>query len=321
MKRMLVTGGLGFIGSNFIEYMLKKYPQLVIYNLDSQTYAGNPENLASVANLPNYREIHGDIGDANKVEQVFQEGIDTVVHFAAESHVDRSVTGPHVFVQTNVVGTHVLLMQALKYKVKRFIHISTDEVYGTLGDSSYFTEEHPMLPNSPYSASKAGADMLVRAYYQTYGLPAIITRCSNNYGPRQHPEKFIPLIITHALQSKPIPVYGDGNNVRDWLFVADHCKAIDAVLSKGKVGEVYNIGGNNEQKNIEVARKVLRALGKPESLIQYVPDRPGHDHRYAIDPGKIKRELLWEPLYDMDQGLEETIKWYFENPAPLNSHQ
>lgn len=321
MNRMLVTGGLGFIGSNFIEYMLKKYPQLVIYNLDSQTYAGNPDNLASVVYLPNYHEIHGDIRDANKVEQVFQEGIDTVVHFAAESHVDRSVTGPHLFVQTNVVGTHVLLMQALKYKVERFIHISTDEVYGTLGDSGYFTEEHPIQPNSPYSASKAGADMLVRSYYQTYGLPAIITRCSNNYGPKQHPEKFIPMIITHALQGKPIPVYGDGNNVRDWLFVVDHCMAIDAVLSKGRVGEVYNIGGNNEQKNIDVARKVLRALGKPESLLQFVTDRPGHDHRYAIDPGKIKRELLWEPLYDMDQGLEETIKWYFDNTAPLKPHQ
>lgn len=312
-RKMLVTGGAGFIGSNFIIYMLLKYPELEIVNLDALTYAGNLENLSSVQNHPHYTFTATNITDVKTVESWFQQGIDIVVNFAAESHVDRSILEPDIFVKTNVLGTQVLLDAARKHGVTKFVQVSTDEVYGTLGDTGLFTEETPLAPNSPYSASKAGGDLMVRAYYETFGLPVNITRCSNNYGPYQFPEKLIPLMISRALNEQPLPVYGDGLNIRDWLYVEDHCSAIDLVIHQGKPGEVYNIGGNNERTNLHIVRTILEELGKPESLITHVQDRPGHDRRYGIDPAKITRELGWKPKYDFESGIKETIQWYLDH--------
>jgi len=311
-KKIMVTGGCGFIGSNFVRYMLGTYPDVSVVNLDLLTYAGSLENLRDVEADPRYTFIKGDICDQAVVARAM-EGADAVVHFAAESHVDRSIEGPAEFVRTNVVGTQVLLDQARKVSPMVFVQISTDEVYGSLGPVGLFTETTPLSPNSPYSASKAGADMLVMAYHHTFGLPALITRCSNNYGPYQFPEKLIPLFINNALMDIPVPLYGDGLNVRDWLHVTDHCRAIDTVMRGGRLGEVYNVGGNNEKKNIEITKIILAALGKPEGLIKPVKDRLGHDRRYAIDSGKLKAELGWEPSYGFDQGIKETIEWYREN--------
>jgi len=311
--KILVTGGAGFIGSNFVHYMLEQHPDYVIINLDKLTYAGNLENLQGVENRANYHFIKGDILDRELLTPLFQDGLDAVINFAAESHVDRSIMEPDVFVKTNVLGTQVLLDLAKTYGVGKFVQISTDEVYGTLGAEGYFTEKTPLAPNSPYSSSKAGADLLVRAYHETFGLPVNITRCSNNYGPYQFPEKLIPLMIKNALEGLPLPVYGDGSNVRDWLHVEDHCRAIDLVLHHGKSGEVYNIGGNNERTNLEIVKTILRHLDKPESLIQFVQDRPGHDKRYAIDAAKIREELGWVPKYTFDIGIKQTIDWYLEH--------
>lgn len=311
--KLLVTGGAGFIGSNFIHYMLNKYPSYELINLDALTYAGNLESLNGIEGHSNYTFVKGNIADSHLVEGLFQQGIDVVVNFAAESHVDRSITNPGIFVETNVMGTQVLLEAARKYNVTKFVQVSTDEVYGTLGETGLFTEETPLAPNSPYSSSKAGGDLLVRAYHETYGLPINITRCSNNYGPYQFPEKLIPLMISRALNDQTLPIYGDGLNVRDWLYVEDHCSAIDLVIHNGKNGEVYNIGGNNERTNIEIVKTVLRELGKPESLITYVKDRPGHDRRYGIDATKITTKLGWKPKYHFETGIKETIKWYLNN--------
>lgn len=312
--KVLVTGGAGFIGSNFVRYMVKKYPEYNIVNLDALTYAGNLENLKDIEELSNYKFVKGDIADRQFINQLFkEEKFDYVLNFAAESHVDRSITNPDIFIQTNIQGTQVLLDAAKNAKVKKYLQVSTDEVYGTLGETGYFTEETPLASNSPYSSSKAGADLLVRAYHETFGLPVNITRCSNNYGPFHFPEKLIPLMIINALNDKQLPVYGDGLNVRDWLHVEDHCQAIDLVLHKGKNGEVYNVGGNNERTNIEIVKTILKALDKPESLIKYVTDRPGHDRRYAIDATKLREELGWSPKYNFDTGIEQTIKWYLEN--------
>ncbi|PEB11222.1 dTDP-glucose 4,6-dehydratase [Bacillus thuringiensis] len=312
--KVLVTGGAGFIGSNFVRYMVKKYPEYNIINLDSLTYAGNLENLKDIEELSNYKFVKGDIADRQFINQLFkEEKFDYVLNFAAESHVDRSITNPDIFIQTNIQGTQVLLDAAKNAEVKKYLQVSTDEVYGTLGETGYFTEETPLASNSPYSSSKAGADLLVRAYHETFGLPVNITRCSNNYGPFHFPEKLIPLMIINALNDKQLPVYGDGLNVRDWLHVEDHCQAIDLVLHKGENGEVYNVGGNNERTNIEIVKTILKALDKPESLIKYVTDRPGHDRRYAIDATKLREELGWSPKYNFDTGIEQTIKWYLEN--------
>lgn len=312
--KVLVTGGAGFIGSNFVRYMVKKYPEYNIVNLDSLTYAGNLENLKDIEELSNYKFVKGDIADRHFINQLFkEEKFDYVLNFAAESHVDRSITNPDIFIQTNIQGTQVLLDAAKNSEVKKYLQVSTDEVYGTLGETGYFTEDTPLASNSPYSSSKAGADLLVRAYHETFGLPVNITRCSNNYGPFHFPEKLIPLMIINALNDKQLPVYGDGLNVRDWLHVEDHCQAIDLVLHKGKNGEVYNVGGNNERTNIEIVKTILKALDKPESLIKYVTDRPGHDRRYAIDATKLREELGWSPRYNFDTGIEQTIKWYLEN--------
>lgn len=312
--KVLVTGGAGFIGSNFVRYMVKKYPEYNIVNLDSLTYAGNLENLKDIEELSNYKFVKGDIADRQFINQLFkEEKFDYVLNFAAESHVDRSITNPDIFIQTNIQGAQVLLDAAKNAEVKKYLQVSTDEVYGTLGETGYFTEETPLASNSPYSSSKAGADLLVRAYHETFGLPVNITRCSNNYGPFHFPEKLIPLMIINALNDKQLPVYGDGLNVRDWLHVEDHCQAIDLVLHKGKNGEVYNVGGNNERTNIEIVKTILKALDKPESLIKYVTDRPGHDRRYAIDATKLREELGWSPKYNFDTGIEKTIKWYLEN--------
>ncbi|MCC2538357.1 MULTISPECIES: dTDP-glucose 4,6-dehydratase [Bacillus cereus group] len=312
--KVLVTGGAGFIGSNFVRYMVKKYPEYNLVNLDALTYAGNLENLKEIEGLPNYKFVKGDIADREFVNRLFEEEkFDYVLNFAAESHVDRSITNPDIFIQTNIQGTQVLLDAAKNAQVKKYLQVSTDEVYGTLGDTGYFSEETPLASNSPYSSSKAGADLLVRAYHETFGLPVNITRCSNNYGPFHFPEKLIPLMIINALNNKQLPVYGDGLNVRDWLHVEDHCQAIDLVLHKGENGEVYNVGGNNERTNIEIVKTILKALNKPESLIKYVTDRPGHDRRYAIDATKLREELGWSPKYNFDTGIEQTIKWYLEN--------
>jgi dTDP-glucose 4,6-dehydratase len=311
--KMLVTGGAGFIGSNFINYMVEKYPNYQFVNLDLLTYAGNLENLKQSEGKPNYRFVQGDITDRELVDLLVADNVDVIVNFAAESHVDRSITEPDIFVKTNIMGTQVLLDAAKKYSIKKYVQVSTDEVYGTLGETGYFTEETPLAPNSPYSSSKAGADLLVRAYHETYGLPVNITRCSNNYGPYHFPEKLIPLMIINALKGKELPVYGDGLNVRDWLYVEDHCTAIDLVIHKGKDGEVYNIGGNNERTNIEIVKRILKELGKSEDLIRFVQDRPGHDRRYAIDATKIKTELGWEPKYTFETGIVETVQWYLEN--------
>ena len=313
MSTLLVTGGMGFIGSHFIRYWMRRHPEDRVVNYDLLTYAGNPANLAALQGHPGYRFVRGDIADAAAVNRVFaEENVATVVHFAAESHVDRSISEPSAFVRTNVLGTQCLLEAAWSKGVRRFVHISTDEVYGTLGPEGLFTEETPLAPNSPYSASKAGSDLMVRAYGETYGLPVIITRCSNNYGPYQYPEKLIPTIITRALDDQPIPVYGDGLNVRDWLYVEDHCSAVELALLGGKPGQVYNVGGGNERTNVEIARTILGLLGKPESLLRFVADRPGHDRRYAIDAGKIRRELGWQPRYSLEEGIARTVEWYIE---------
>jgi dTDP-glucose 4,6-dehydratase len=311
---LLVTGGCGFIGSNFVRRMLATYPSYTIVNLDSLSYAGNLRNLDDVKSNPRYRFVKGSICDRALVTRVVAENkIDAIVNFAAETHVDRSITGASVFVETNVAGTNTLLQAALEAKVSRFVQISTDEVYGSLGETGAFSETTPLHPNSPYAASKAAADLLVSAYHHTFGLPVLITRCSNNYGPFQFPEKLIPLMIINAMSDKPLPVYGDGKQVRDWLHVDDHCSAIDAVLHRGRVGEVYNIGGNNEWMNIDIVKSLLTCLGKPESLITYVKDRPGHDRRYAIDARKISAELGWTPSTSFDGGLPATVEWYKTN--------
>ncbi|MEI7474114.1 MAG: dTDP-glucose 4,6-dehydratase [bacterium] len=310
--KLLVTGGAGFIGSCFIRHILAKYPDYKVINLDLLTYAGNVDNLKDLTSNKNYTFVHGDICDKKLVTQLMNE-VDCCLNFAAESHVDRSITGPEVFVQTNVMGTQTLIHAAKEAKIDKYLQVSTDEVYGSLGKTGYFTELTPLAPNSPYSATKASADMIVRAYFETYKMPVLITRCSNNYGPYQYPEKLIPLFINNLLNDKQIPVYGDGLNVRDWLYVYDHCSAIDAVLHKGKDGEVYNIGGNNEKTNMEITRIILDKLGKPDSLIKYVEDRLGHDRRYAIDSSKIQKELGWEPKVCFDEGIQITIDWYLNN--------
>jgi dTDP-glucose 4,6-dehydratase len=314
--KLLVTGGAGFIGSNFIRYMLDKYSDCLIVNLDKLTYAGNLDNLRDIETGPGrqrYSFIRGDITDAQCVGGILDAGVDAIVNFAAESHVDRSIDSARIFLETNIIGTQVLLDAALRKKVGRYVQISTDEVYGSLGPTGFFTEATPIAPNSPYSASKAGADLLVHAYHETFGMPVLITRCSNNYGPYQFPEKLLPLFITNALAGKPLPLYGDGLNVRDWIYVEDHCSGIDLVLRKGKVGDVYNIGGNCEKTNIDITRTILSALNKPDDLIQYVKDRPGHDRRYAIDCSKISSELGWTQKYDFTRGIQKTIEWYLKN--------
>lgn len=312
--KLLVTGGAGFIGSNFVRYMVNKYPNYQIVNLDLLTYAGNLENLKDIENAPNYKFVRGDIADHEFINGLFkEEKFDYVLNFAAESHVDRSITDPGIFVQTNIQGTLALLDAAKTFGVTKYLQVSTDEVYGTLGETGYFTEETPLAANSPYSASKAGADLLVRAYHETFGLPVNITRCSNNYGPFHFPEKLIPLMIINALNDKELPIYGDGLNIRDWLHVEDHCQAIDLVLHKGRNGEVYNVGGNNERTNIEIVKTILKHLNKPESLMKFVTDRPGHDRRYAIDATKLRTELGWSPKYNFDTGIEQTINWYLNN--------
>lgn len=313
--KIVVTGGAGFIGSNFIRYMLSQHPNDEFINVDKLTYAGNSGNLSEVRTNPKYRFVKADIRDRTALEPLFKEGVDAVVNFAAESHVDRSILQPELFVLTNVAGTQTLLDLSRQYGVSKFVQVSTDEVYGTLGATGLFTEESPLQPNSPYSASKAGADLMVRAYYETFGLPINITRCSNNYGPYQYPEKLIPLIIYNALHNKPLPVYGDGLNVRDWLYVEDHCRAVDLVLRQGVDGEIYNIGGHNERNNLQVIRTILSELNKPETLIQHIKDRPGHDRRYAINADKIRKELGWAPQYHYESGIRETIRWYQENMA------
>jgi dTDP-glucose 4,6-dehydratase len=311
---LLVTGGAGFIGSNFIRYILEKYNEYRVINFDKLTYAGNLENLTGIERDPRYAFEKGDVCNKIRVQTcIIRYEIDAIVHFAAESHVDRSILGAAEFVQTNIVGTNILLEVAKEMRIKRFLQVSTDEVYGSLGAAGLFTEETPLHPNSPYSASKASGDLLALAYQHTFGMPIVITRCSNNYGPYQFPEKLIPLMIANALNDKPLPVYGDGMNVRDWLHVKDHCSAIDTVLHRGRVGEVYNVGGNNEKPNIEIVKLILENLGKPESLITYVEDRKGHDRRYAIDSGKIQKEMGWKPAYTFERGIAETIHWYVEN--------
>ncbi|OPX84725.1 MAG: dTDP-glucose 4,6-dehydratase [Pelotomaculum sp. PtaB.Bin104] len=312
--KLLVTGGAGFIGSNFVRFILAESNWQVV-NIDKLTYAGNLENLADIKDNPRYTFVRGDIAEIRLVDEVFkQHKIDAVINFAAESHVDRSIQDASPFISTNIAGTHVLLEAAKKHGLQKFLQVSTDEVYGSLSmDDPAFTEETPLAPNSPYSASKASADLLCRAYFKTYSLPVVVTRCSNNYGPYQFPEKLIPLVITNALAGKPIPVYGDGMNVRDWLFVADHCSALKLVIEKGQAGEVYNIGGGKEVSNITLVKNILQIMGKPESLITYVADRPGHDRRYAISPQKISQELSWRSAYSFETALAETVNWYIGN--------
>lgn len=317
--KIVVTGGAGFIGSNFIFYYMNRHPEETIICVDKLTYAGNPETLKDVTKKSNFKFYKTDICDRKKVFEIISaEKPDVIVNFAAESHVDRSIKNPEVFLNTNIIGTHVLLEASREFGVGRFHQVSTDEVYGDLPldrPDLLFTEETPLKTSSPYSSSKAAADLLVNAYNRTYGVPTTISRCSNNYGPYQFPEKLIPLMITNALNDKPLPVYGSGSNVRDWLYVEDHCEAIDLIIRKGQVGETYNIGGHNEMKNIDIVKLICKSLGKSENLIQYVADRKGHDLRYAIDPSKIKRELGWNPKVKFDCGIEKTIKWYLENTS------
>ena len=314
---IIVTGGAGFIGSNFIFHMMEAHPDYRIVCLDCLTYAGNLSTLAPVMDKPNFRFVKESITDRDAVYKLFEEEHpDIVVNFAAESHVDRSIENPEVFLDTNIKGTAVLMDACRKYGIQRYHQVSTDEVYGDLPldrPDLFFTEETPIHTSSPYSSSKAGADLLVLAYHRTYGLPVTISRCSNNYGPYHFPEKLIPLMISRALADEELPVYGNGENVRDWLHVSDHCEAIDLIIHKGKVGEVYNIGGHNERTNLQVVQTILKALDKPESLIKYVKDRPGHDRRYAIDPTKIEIELGWKPKYNFDTGIAQTIQWYLDN--------
>lgn len=316
--KILVTGGAGFIGSCFIRHMLTKYPDYKIFNLDSLTYAGNINNLYDVKDNPNYTFVNADITDKNLSEKIGQN-VDCIINFAAETHVDRSILNPEIFIKTNVLGTLNLLEYAKDTSVSRYIQVSTDEVYGSLGCNGYFSENSPLAPNSPYSASKASADMLVRAYFETYKMPVIITRCSNNYGPYQYPEKLIPFFISRLLNGQKVPLYGDGLNVRDWLYVYDHCSAIDTVLHKGLEGEVYNIGAHCEKSNIEIAKIILREMNKDESFIEYVQDRAGHDRRYAIDNTKITNTLGWSPVYTFDEGIKTTINWYLNNESWIAS--
>ncbi len=311
-RSLLITGGAGFIGSNFVQLVLRERPGWQVVNLDLLTYAGNPENLSEVESRPDYAFVQGDVAEPEDVRRALQRcrGPVSVVHFAAESHVDRSIQSGLPFVRTNVLGTQVLLDESRAHGVERFLHVSTDEVYGSLGATGVFTEETPLAPSSPYSASKAASDLLVRAAHHTHGFPGLVTRCSNNYGPYQFPEKLIPLMIANAREDRELPVYGDGQNVRDWLYVEDHCEALLAVLERGRPGEIYNIGGNNEYPNLEIVRLILRELGKPESLIRFVKDRPGHDRRYAIDASRIASELGWRPRFRFEQALPMTIRWY-----------
>jgi dTDP-glucose 4,6-dehydratase len=313
MPTILVTGGCGFIGSNFVRHLLATDSTVSIVNLDALTYAGNLANLADLANHPRYHFIKGDITSRDDVRSAMQRGVTDVIHFAAESHVDRSIQDSGPFVRTNVMGTQILLDAAREFQVKKYVQVSTDEVYGSLGDTGLFTEETPLHPNSPYSASKAGSDLLVQAYQHTFHLPAVITRCSNNYGPYQFPEKLLPLFISNLLADQQVPVYGDGQQIRDWIHVLDHCRGIEAAWRKGKSGEVYNFGGRCEMANLALTKLLLQLLGKPESLIKYVADRPGHDRRYAIDCTKAERELGWSPQVKFDTGLKETIEWYKAN--------
>lgn len=314
MKKILVTGGAGFIGSNFINYIIKNRDDVFIVNLDKLTYAGNLENLKESENKSNYRFVKGDITNHEIVDYIFQKySIKHVINFAAESHVDRSILGSEVFFKTNVIGTNVLLEAARRYEVEKYVQISTDEVYGSLGAEGLFTEQTPISPNSPYSSSKASADMMALSFYHTFGLPVVVTRCSNNYGQYQFPEKLIPLMIINALNGKKLPVYGDGLNVRDWIYVIDHNKAAELVWEKGKVGEVYNIGASREMKNIEIVKLILENLNKSEDLIEYVKDRPGHDRRYAIDSTKIQTELGWKPECKFEDAMTKTIEWYLQN--------
>ncbi|MBM4312275.1 MAG: dTDP-glucose 4,6-dehydratase [Deltaproteobacteria bacterium] len=311
--KLLVTGGAGFIGSNFIRCMHTRHPQYALTNFDALTYAGNLENLSDIPESSSYRFVRGDIRDRQAVNSLLSAGFDAIINFAAESHVDRSIDNAAVFVETNVLGTQVLLDAALRNKVPLYMQVSTDEVYGSLGSEGLFTEGTPLAPNSPYSASKASADLFVRAWHETFGLKTLITRCSNNYGPYQFPEKLIPLFITNALADAHLPLYGDGLNVRDWIYVEDHCSAIDTVLHHGRPGEIYNVGGNAEKTNREITGTILQQLGKPESLIRHVADRPGHDRRYAIDNTKIRQELGWQPAHDFESGMRATIQWYLDN--------
>ena len=315
---ILVTGGAGFIGSCFIRHILNKYKDYKVINIDALTYAGNIENLNDVKDNQNYKFIHGNICDKELVRELVNQ-VDCVVNFAAESHVDRSITGPEIFIETNVKGTLNLLQAAKDAKIERYLQVSTDEVYGSLGKTGYFYETTPLAPNSPYSASKASADLLVRAYYETYKMPVLNTRCSNNYGPYQYPEKLIPFFISRLLKGEKVPVYGDGLNVRDWLYVYDHCSAIDTVLHNGKIGEIYNIGGHNEKTNIEITKLILNAMGKDESSIEYVQDRLGHDRRYAISNDKIQSQLGWEPSLTFEEGIKITIDWYLNNQDWIKS--
>lgn len=311
-KKILVTGGAGFIGSNFIHYILGKHHDWEVTNLDKLTYAGNLENLKDIESNPKYHFVKGDITDRELISNLLQSGIDAIINFAAESHVDRSILDALPFIETNIKGTQALLEGARQYKVERFIQVSTDEVYGSV-ETDKFTEESPISPNSPYAASKTAADLLCQAYWKTYHLPVIITRCSNNLGPFQFPEKLIPLAITNALEDKPIPIYGDGLNVRDWIYVIDHCRALELAIQKGKPGEIYNIGATNEKTNLELITKLLDIMGKPPKLITFVADRPGHDRRYALDTAKINQELGWKPLSSFEQALAATVDWYINN--------
>jgi len=313
--KVLVTGGAGFIGGNFVQYMVNKYPEYDIYNLDLLTYAGDLAKHKTIEHKENYHFIKADITNRNEIFTIFEkEQFDYIAHFAAESHVDRSITEPEIFVKTNVLGTQTLLDASKEFNIKKFVHVSTDEVYGELDfdPTTFFTEQTPLQPNSPYSASKASSDLLVRSYHETFGLPMNITRCSNNYGPFHFPEKLIPLTISRVLNDQKIPVYGDGKNIRDWLHVIDHCAAIDLVMHNGVNGEVYNVGGHNERTNLEVVKTIIKALGKSDDLIEFVTDRLGHDKRYAIDPTKLEK-LGWEPTYNFESGIAQTIQWYLDN--------
>jgi len=310
--KLLVTGGVGFIGSNSIRHIRQEHPDWEITNLDKLTYAGNLENLKDIQDQPGYHFVKGDIADRELVDKLLSQEFDVIVNFAAESHVDRSILDASPFIETNVKGTQVLLEGAKKHGIKRFIQVSTDEVYGSI-DRGRFTEESTLSPSSPYSASKAAADLLCLAYFKTHHMPVIITRCTNNLGPYQFPEKLIPLAITNALEDKPVPVYGDGLNIRDWIFVGDHCRALDAVIQKGKPGEIYNVGGGNEKTNLEIIRKLLELLNKPQSLMQFVTDRPAHDRRYALDCAKISKELGWKPAHSFEKALSATVDWYLKN--------
>ena len=310
--KVLVTGGAGFIGCNFIYHIMKVHPEWDVTNLDKLTYAGNLNNLKDIEGDRRYHFIRGDIVDTILLEKILSSGFDAVVNFAAESHVDRSILDASAFIETNIRGTQVLLENIGKFNVKKFIQISTDEVYGSI-DAGSFDEQSSLSPNSPYSASKAAADLLCHAYWKTYGIPVVITRCTNNFGYYQFPEKLLPLVITNAIENKTVPVYGDGLNVRDWIFVEDHCRAIDAVLQYGKPGQIYNVAGSNEKTNIEIIKSVIKLLGKSENIIEYVSDRPGHDRRYSLDDRKIVKELEWQPAYAFDEALKSTVDWYIRN--------